>query len=198
MVRVQSIDSLRGEIYDSISDPQAYFIGKTTWYLKEVQVAVKRNNEFLIFYPPISASDLTIERVDFNGTGSEELVIRWTYYAGHTGWEHSIHEHSGGIQVWDLDSLRLLFNFENYYSMQAWWREFAEDTTGTIAYSDREEIGGGGESECTSFLVEVSKQKVIIRQNNHCPDQDASTSFGVTDNEVHIYELKPVGLVRKN
>ena len=170
---VPSLDSIKGKVFDSITEPKAWFID--TWIPNDpgsggygLKIALETKNGFLVFdaweqsLAYASADNVILERVDLDGKGNKELLLRWEFYAGHTGWEHSIHERIRGIQVWNLDTRSRMFDFQNYYDKQEWWTVFAPDTTENLPYEEREALEGGEDYHTEHFDVEVGKKQIII------------------------------------
>ncbi len=200
---VKTLNNIDGKIFDSISSPKAYFIdnyksgGGYSW-----SIALKKKENYLIFNPfetgvYAEITDLKFERIDFDGKGNDELIIKWQFYAGHSGWENSVHERTSGILIWNLDNLTQLMDFKNYYSFQNWWTEYTPDSTNSLDYSEREIVERGGKYECESYKTIIKKKHVHIKQENYCPDQDDNNKYIVSDNNTHIYILTRKGLIKK-
>jgi len=193
------LDSVKGKIFDSITSPKAYFF-KNDYSMR---IALKRKNSYIIFNPfeyntnYNTTNNFIFERQDLNGKGNEELIIKWEFYAGHSGWENSIHEREGGLLIWDLDNLTQLMDFTNFHSFQNWWSEYVPDETDTLDYSEREVIRSDSHYECESYEVIIDKNIVTIKQNNNCPDQGEMNKYPITDKTVYEYRLTNKGLIRK-
>ena len=197
-----TLDSIKGIIFDSITKPTAYFIdtyneGGYSWC-----IAIKQKGKYVVFNPfqnssaYTETSNLTFERKNFNGKGNEELIIKWQFYTGHTGWENSIHERQGGVLIWDLDNLTMLFDYDNYYSLQNWWSTFEPDSTGALDYSERETIESGGDYECKSYCIKIEKNSLTIQQENNCPDQGDMNKYPILDKTIYSYELTKKALIK--
>lgn len=196
---VLALDTMNEKVFDSIDNPKAYLITNKGYYSSYVKLAIKEKKGYKVFVigQYISPDRLKWERTEFTGYGTPELILIWQHYAGHSGWESSIHEHSGGIQIWDLDSIRLLMDFDNYYSAISWWQEFEEDSTHTLQYEERKLVNSGGESICISYKVSIQAKTVTIQEDAKCPDQE-DNNYTVTDHKVYVYVLKPTGLILTN
>ncbi|MCF8298041.1 MAG: hypothetical protein K9J13_10890 [Saprospiraceae bacterium] len=202
---VETLDSVNGNIFDSILNPTAYFIdtykpGKGySWC-----IALKKENHYLVFNPfensdaDCSLNDLSFERKNFNDCGNEELIILWNNTLGHTGWESAIYEKNKGELIWDLDSLTKLFDFQNYYSFESWWTTYAPDSTDTLDYSEREVLDTGGESFCENFIIKIDKKKLTIQYDNDCQILNGNIEQKKTDNKIYIYKLTDKGLIKQN
>lgn len=191
---IPTLDSAHLVIFDSISNPKAYF-GTTATYYSNVYLLVQRKTGFDKVSLNCSDDGFTFRRVDFNGKGNQEIVIETKDYAGHSGWENSIHEHWGYTIIIDPDSLNVLFSLENYYSLMSWWQEFA-DTLDSIPYEERRLVNSGSQYDCESYAVEISLNKITIRETANCPDQDDNNNYKVSDPTVYEYRLTKKGLVR--
>jgi hypothetical protein len=199
VVALKSLEAV-GKIIDTLEDSKAVLIRTSAQRFGgsyAVAVPTKRGYKMFDLLSGEKADSVTFASVDFNGHGNNELVVRWSNYAGHTGYENSIHEHERNIRIWDLDSLRCLMSFRDYYSYQNWWTVYAPDSSGTKPYEDREEIESGGELRCETYDVTIKLKAVTIVQTNNCPDQGADNEPEVTDPSVYTYMLTRNGLVKK-
>ncbi len=203
-----TLSSIKGRVFDSISKPKAYFIdtrspGDGLGYMW--CIAVKRDNNYVVFNPfeksnaYTQTSNLVFSRKDFNGRGNQELIIEWQFYRGHSGWENSVHERMGGIQIWDLDNLTRLMDFDNLYNLESWWSSYAPDSTDTLDYSQREVVNSGSEYQYEKYDVKVEKKIITIQKENHLKEESISdtSKSGLVDNEIHTYRLTNKGIVLK-
>jgi hypothetical protein len=195
-----TLDTINEKIFDSIENPKAYLVINKGYYSSYVKLAIKDKHGYKVFVVGHFAGHeiTTVERTEFTGYGTQELVLTWLHYAGHSGWENSIHENWGGIQIWDLDSIRLLMEFENYYSAVSWWQEFEEDSTHSLSYDERTVVNSGGESTCSSYRVTIQPKTITIQEDANCPDQEDDNRHTVTDHKIYVYVLKPTGLILTN
>lgn len=196
-----SLDSIKGRIFDSISEPKAWFID--TWLPDDPnsegygwKIAMEGKDGFVVFDPfeqslaYASADQLSFERVDLDGKGNNELLVRWRFYAGHTGWEHSIHEHMSGLQVWNLDTRTRMFDFQNYYNHQEWWTVFAPDSTESLPYEEREVLETGDNYRTEHFDAEIRKKEIIITVLENGAELDLSS-------DTMVYVLRKGCLARR-
>lgn len=186
----EKLDSVSGTLFDSINHPKAYLFESRNWYENKVSLALKRHSGYdVIEYIGNRDDKFSYYRTDFNGKGSEELVIYTESYSGHSGWTNSVHERWGTTTILDLDAERWLFSFQTYYSMITWWQEFA-DTADTIPFEERRLVNSGGDATCETYSILIEKKKVKIRETADCPDQDENNHYSVSDSTVYVYELK--------
>ena len=196
---ISSLDSIAGEIFDSITSPKAYMIN--TYKLGNGYswlIAVKQKNRYAVFDPFENsgyAESFTVKTQQFDGKGSEELILEWSFYAGHSGWENAIHERTGGIHIWNLDKIEKLFDLGTYYSHESWWTQYSEDSTGTLFYDEREVINSGGESYCNIYDVKIEKQQLTI-QKKTCTIPGAIDTVTI-DPVIHSYRLTKKGLIKQ-
>jgi hypothetical protein len=140
--------------------------------------------------------EITVEPVEFTGSGSPELVVRWMNYRGHSGWENSIHERERGIQIWDMDSLRCLFDFVYHSSYQRWWTVYEEDSTGMAPYPEREVVDSGGERSCESYTVSVLERTILLQRTDDRPELGEDEAPAAPQPVIR-YRLGPAGMVRE-
>lgn len=199
---IRSIDTFQSTDIDTLTNGNVYIIETSRqWFGSRHAVAAKRVGGYAVFDPTDGSCDhpqsISFDTIDFNGIGSPELLVRWFDYLGHSGWENSIHERYGGAIIWDTDSLRILFRFQNFYSFQNWWTTYEADSTGELPFDQREIIDSGGEYTCESYDMKFGKREVTIMQTNHCPDQNEMNDYPVTDKTIYRYVMTPAALVRK-
>ena len=208
---VPAIDSLAEWITDTLEARSLYMYGDylsrsfgVDWYL------IEQADSAYIFYP--LRYDVAFDHLEFNhdsmhypdvnGDGVPEVYIHYESYLGHTGWENSIHERWGGLMIIDLANKRKLLEMDSYYTMEQWWTVFAEDTTGTLRYEDREQLDSGGHYECDYFKVQVLKGGLRVQYRladciNADYDFDPTKEHNQADIPVYEYVWTATGFVLK-
>jgi hypothetical protein len=195
---LRSLDSL-GTVVDTLDETVFIVATDKQWFGDSYVVALKTKKGFAAFVPTTGSHHDTVEfeTHNFNGVGKNELVVRWTDYGGHTGWENSLHERNKHIRIWDLDSLKCLFDFQYYTSYQNWWTIFEPDSTNALPYEQRTEVESGGELLCKTYDVKLGLKTVSIVQTDDCPDQGEDNEPIGQRPEPVVYELKKTWLTRR-
>lgn len=70
-------------------------------------------------------NEVQVSTADVRGNGHLQVVVRTMSYAGHTGWEHAIHEREWAVSVWDLQERRCLLYLMHGYSHEEWTNTLA-------------------------------------------------------------------------
>ena len=171
IVYYEDISSMRENVLDSIESPKAYFIKANLG----IMIAIEKENKYVTFYIfQEYFHDYTFERKNINNTGNEELVIRWYTQGSGRGYSFVF----SNILVWDIDSYKCLWDFEDSHEDETWWVEYDSDT-GDV-------VDSGENSECYKYNVELEKMQLTIQE-----DEDCSKVFG----KKHIYKLTEFGFV---
>lgn len=174
------LDRIGGVVTDSIENPKGYVI-RTTY--GEELIAIKKSGGgyrvFNLIPGEIRPGISKIERRDINGSGSDELIVRWETKTERSGWRDGFSVRESVVVVWDLDTFSCLLNFKDAHEYSFWWREYSD--------SGDEVVNSGGESECGSYKVELGEKRLTIQKDRQCPNG----VFGLK----YIYKLKDVGFM---
>ena len=186
-----SIDSIPGVPTDTLLNQEVYLFCYSNSYQKEWRLVYRLENGWMSvllsssYESPDYVEFTDSIKVDLNSDGMLDVPLIWQSYAGHTGWENAVHERWGGIIIWDLKNHQTLFDFENFYKLESWWTEYAEDTTGTLSYEERGVINSGGERECDYYEILFAPKRIEIKVTDNCWNQEEKE-----DSPVFIYDLK--------
>lgn len=195
---VADLDSIGGKIVDTLNNPTAYIIDA----LKSgggyaTRIALKQNKGLLVFDPfeasPAYAmtSSLSFDRVDFNGKGRDELIIRWDFRTGHSSWQSGVYSSETGYQIWDLDNVQRYFDLITSASLEQWWAEYDQDSTN--AEAEPVLIDSGNHYECFQLEVKLEKKKILIQDANCDLEESKPEKSKPTNNRV--YQLTKNGLI---
>lgn len=198
-----SLDSIQGDTVFQFDHPQGFIMKQYVNYDAKILVVLPAKGGFKVFdaAADVTASEFTFEQIDFDGKGYPELIIRWSYYWGHTGFSGGIHEEMSGIMIWRLEDACLLFSMQTRWVNETWWQDWSFMTkTDSITGEETTEIVYGdsdGESFCDNWIVSISKKQVKITSDTEClPPEDYQT-HSPYDSNTYVYQLRPCGLVLK-
>lgn len=185
---VKSLEEVAATIVDTLTSPLVYIIEDRHKYF---QLCIPVDSGFAIIETGLNCyvGEVSVERINFNKTGSEELVLRWNQGTGISTWTHGWAEHNAGVQIWNLDQMQLLFSFENYTSSYSYWQLFADDTSGKLLFEEREIIDSGWEATCVNHKVTITPGEIKIVQNAECPDLEESVKYVISDTTTYRYIL---------
>ena len=139
------------------------------------------------------AYDIQLERVDFDSKGNLELLLTWEFYAGHSGWTNSVHEHDAGMQLWNLDKIIRYTDFQTYYKFEHWWTNYEEDPMDTIATDEPIVLNSGSEFECERIDYQIKNKKLLLSFPYNCDDDTDEESLII----LNEYRLSKKTLIRK-
>ena len=199
---VASLDSINGDIFDSITNPDAYFIYVHDTELYSWCIAFKKKEGYFVLNPfeyinvHGELRSLNYERMDFDSAGNDELIIYWQFYSANSWKRNGHHELLGGIQIWNLDNLVLLMNFYDYHHSTHWWNDYNDEKTGNEIEEDREGIDEDSAYSCESYHVEIANKLVTIRQTNHCPEI-TDDKVPIKDTTIYTFRYTDKGLIRE-
>ena len=197
---VSSLDSLQHQIIDSIKNPLCYLLNtRTTGTGYQCLLALKTKQGFFLVNPfehsiaYADAYDIQLERVDFDSKGNLELLLTWEFYAGHSGWNNSVHEHDAGMQLWNLDNIIRYADFQTYYHFEHWWTNYEEDPMDTIATDEPIVLNSGSEFECERIDYQIKNKKLLLSFPYRCYDEAEDGSL----TNLNEYRLSKKTLIKK-
>lgn len=196
----KTLDSIPGDTVFTLTSPKGYVIESHSNSGSTIFVALKVRSGYQVFDITPDASlppELTFSTINFDGRGDDELMIKWTAGTGVSSWWGGWSEQSGGIAIWDLNKMRMMFNFQNYYSYNSWSNSYEYDSLGNVIIND-DDSSYHGESSCENYDVDVSLRKITIQRSSDCPYVEQETGLALpVDSRTYVYELRPCGLVLK-
>lgn len=195
----KTLDSVPGDTVFHLLSPNVYVIRNYDYN----SIAIKTKKGYNVFdaCPGQSVLDCSIDTMNFNDKGHNELVIRWSNTSGRSGWVDGWNESSSGVYIWDLDQMQLLFSFQDTYEYNYWYNGVEYDSAGNFLTDSLGDIImydslSGGESSCDNYEMDIEFKKITIRRSADCPYIDEETSEHVPVNDrTYVYEVTPVGLI---
>lgn len=199
----KSLDSVPGDTIYVIESPAGYVIQDSDHY-SYIKVAIRTKSGYKVFDagPDIYTRwPVTIDRINFNGLGRDELEIRWANGNGRSGWASGWNESSSRILIWDLDRIQLLFSFQDSFEYNFWWNGVEYDSSGNLMTDSLGDVImidslSGGESSCDKYDVTIELKKITIHRNADCALTNTDDGAILRQDETTwIYDLKRDGLV---
>lgn len=142
-------------------------------------------------------NDVQVSTSDVRGNGHLQVVVRTMSYAGHTGWEHAIHEREWTVSVWDLQERRCLLHLAHGYSHEEWTNSFAADSTGQLPYEERELLSSEGERHCVLYAASFAPGQLTLVRTDDCPGLEDRPHPATGTGEQVRYVLAAGGWVRQ-
>ncbi len=202
---ITSLDSLGGRIVDTLYNPTAFLIDTLEFAQYNYWcIAIKKKDGFVVFDPfeniEINAKevDAVVTRKQFDGKGSDELIIEWTQQMWHHSGRAGFDAVEGGIAIINLDNLTRLMYYQTLLSSSSWQNFEEPDTTGdslaepTLITVDEERF--------EKYLVSISNKRIVIHQECRTPDsseKDQEPQIFQCDQTVYNYRFTKKGLIRK-
>ncbi len=175
-VYCDNLESIGGIVRDSIDHPKTYLLRISDG--KDI-IALQKGNKYLTFAIMPEGrymyNGLTFSRQNIDGTGNDELIVRWQLREGRSGWKDGFTVVESGILIWDLDTYSCLLDFQDAYEYNFWWRD-----------NPGEEVVGE-ETVCQKYKVEPGQKQLIIRKDKKCPEEAGGLKY--------IYKLTASGFV---
>ena len=192
-------DSTKITFLDTIEKPNCYLVRiQTKPFQQNVSIAFKQKNSWVLYEIIQDADDkIKIERVDFNGKGSKELIVYYSNSLGISQWTHGWAEHQKSFAIIDLDNFQLLANIENYNSHMDWFQEFDSDESDTLDYSERTLVNSGGDQYGKNYIVAISKGKIVLTESKTCNDFEEKITNEFTKPKTVTYIITKNYLIRK-
>lgn len=195
---VVDLDAIGGKIVDTLNNPTAYIIDSfKSGGGYATRIALKQKRGHLVFDPFEASlafamtSGLSFDRVDFNGKGSDELIIRWDFRTGHSSWQSGVYTSETGYQIWDLDNIQRYIDLITSGSLEQWWAEYDQDSTDMEG--EPVLIDSGNHYECFQLEVKLEKKRVIINDVD-CETEEPQEGKQDQMNS-RVYQLGKNGLI---
>jgi hypothetical protein len=196
---VLTLDSF-GTVTAELREVQARLVVlNDAWYGRMYTLAVASGNGYDL-YPILGnerLDDVQLSAADIRGNGQLQVVVRTMTYAGHTGWEHAIHEHDWAVQVWDLQERRTLLDMPTGHSHVEWTNTWVPDSTGLIPYEERTLLSSEGELSCELTEVELGPGTMTMVRTDDCPELDDHEPIPVNERVVVRYALRKDAWVKQ-
>jgi hypothetical protein len=158
--RVLNIDSLKPAYTDTLTNPEGLlFWSHLNDRLDGPYIAIKGKgiyNVFLINYDNETSGWDTVERIDFNGKGSKELLIKYKWNMGNNHFS----EYHQGFYLWDLDNITELMSVEYYYSYWL-YTVMVIDSTGEYTQAD---TADHGQQDCYHYEPKVDSKTITFTE----------------------------------
>lgn len=167
---VLALDS-SGTVVAELPEVQARLIETNgAWYGSRYVLAVATTAGYDLH--PIIGDDrvdeVHVSTADVRGNGHLQVVLRTMWYAGHTGWEHAIHEREWTVTVWDIEARCSLLHLVTGRSMEEWTNTFAEDSTGVLPYAERTMLSSEGDAECETYEASFTSGHLTLLRTDDC------------------------------
>ena len=151
------------EILDSIDHPKAYFLRIDYHPWRYGYIAVKKDIQYAVFplIPYGGGNDITIERMNIDGIGSDELIARRISGSDEmerlerAGYDFRNFEERGFTAVWDLDALSCLLFIQDKYMFSRWRYDFSGNVLEQW-------------SDCKSFKLVLDEKQLTIQKVKNC------------------------------
>ncbi|HRH37915.1 MAG TPA: hypothetical protein PK760_06190 [Flavobacteriales bacterium] len=172
-VTVQHVDTLEGVGTAVAEIPDLHVLLMETtgdWYGSRYVLAVATSTGYDL-HPIIgdeTADEVHVSVTDVRGDGQLQVVLRTMWYAGHTGWEHAIHERDWTVTVWDIQARRSLLHLVTGRSMEEWTNTFAPDSTGLLPYEERALLSSEGDAECETYEASFTPKHLLLLRTDDC------------------------------
>jgi hypothetical protein len=152
-------------------------------FSNEQRIALKRNDKFLSF--PILSDycnyrEIRTEIIHFDNA-TDFLLIQYSESNGISDWTHGYAEYMKGIEIWNLDKIEMLANFEYYYSHLEW----GEET-----------VVGEPDISCNSYSFEIKDQTITFTEQNICNDFDEKLTITLENSKKITYKFTENRLIR--
>lgn len=147
---------------------------KGDWYGSRYVLAVTTSTGYDL-HPMLgdeSVDEVHLSTTDVRGDGRSQVVLRTMWYAGHTGWEHAIHEREWTITIWDIQAHRPLLHLVTGRSMEEWTNTFAPDSTGALPYEERTLLSSEGDAECETYEASFTPGHLQLVRTDQCPQEE--------------------------
>lgn len=187
-----SLDKV-GTIRQEVPELQATVIEvEGPWYGSRYRLGVKLAYGFTLL--PIIGDDFVQEidviAIDVLANGHLQAVVRTMSYAGHTGWEHSIHERDWRVRVWDLQARRCVLDLAVGHSREEWTNTFTADSTGLLPYEERTMLSSEGEATCTTYEPSFLPRMLTLLRTDRCPMGEGGLDLHSNAGERVAYRLE--------
>ncbi|MBL0129568.1 MAG: hypothetical protein IPP83_19425 [Flavobacteriales bacterium] len=192
---IQHVATLEGlgTVAAELPEVHAQLIEATgDWYGSRYVLAVATISGYDLH--PIIGDDIVDEvhasTVDMRGNGHLQVVVRTMHYAGHTGWEHAIHEREWTVTVWDIQARCAVLHLVTGRSMEEWTNIFAEDSTGVMPYEERTMLSSEGDAECETYEASFTPGHLILLRTDDCAMDEGGLDLGTKVGERMEYVLR--------
>ncbi|MCC6937963.1 MAG: hypothetical protein IT226_07050 [Flavobacteriales bacterium] len=172
-VPVQHVVTLEGTgtVVAELPEVHAQLIEATgDWYGSRYVLAVATISGYDLH--PIIGDDrvdeVHVNTADVRGDGHLQIVLRTMWYAGHTGWEHAIHEREWTVTVWDIEARCAVLHLVTGRSLEEWTNYFAEDSTGVLPYEERTMLSSEGDAECETYEASFTPGHLTLLRTDDC------------------------------
>ena len=173
-----SLKDFYGDTLLVLDKPKGYVIETHDYSDSPIKVALQTKGGYNVFTAmgeDYIHSSFSCERINFNNTGTEELLISWEYHMGRSGYIDGWNEYYTGFCIVDLDEAALIFEMQDHYDHTYWWTgiimdstgQYMTDSLGEFMYSDS---GSGSESECEIYSVDIQINKIVVKPSDECDD----------------------------
>ncbi|HEY6162231.1 MAG TPA: hypothetical protein VI112_13445 [Bacteroidia bacterium] len=113
-------DAILKRVFCSLKDlPVCFFDTSDSYFDNKIWMAVKKDSFYIIYDPGLGTTEsdkVEFMRVDFNGSGRLELIIKWRAGWSHMCANYAMSSVSGGIKLIDPDKMEMIFDLQTHYS----------------------------------------------------------------------------------
>lgn len=200
---VPHLDSLETryelEFRDTLKEPFALLIESYPGSRDQVlSLAIPRKKGGFEIYEVFrnTGHGIATERLDLNGYGKRELLIRYVDGDGRSGWQSGWSDRWKGFAIVDLDQFLMYGPVQHYYSYLYWENdlEMVESDSGRTHY----DITGSSMAppEGSNFEPAFEKGSITFTERDTCNDFDENIVFEIDVPEVVTYELQGGNLIK--
>jgi hypothetical protein len=120
--------------------------------------------ELLPLLGEASVQEVRVVPMELLGNGRPQAIVLAMNYAGHTGWQHAIHERTWALTVWDLKDRRCVLKLPVGYELEEW-----TNTLDTLANGDLQVVDSEGTHDVECYDITLAPGRITLTRTSEAP-----------------------------
>lgn len=181
-------DTIGGDTVFRLANPECIVLLQVHMEYISFIVLKKEKKRWKMFnpapYPEFDGGSYSFDTIDFDGSGSPELLVRWENSideSGGSGWSN---EFTSGFYLWDIDNAKLIFQMRDHHTFSSHWNDRFIDPEGEISANEVVE------SYCRNYIVSMERGRISIKCDPDCAEADEETGMILPEYQ-RLYEYEP-------
>jgi hypothetical protein len=131
-----------------------------------------------------SVQEVRVLPMELLGNGRPQAAVLAMRYAGHTGWQHAIHERDWELSVWDLEDRQCVLKLLVGHELQEW-----TNTLDTLSTGELQVVDSDGTHEVECYDIILAPGRITLTRTREAPVIRSVGMFAAEQVERIHYEL---------